>query len=563
MTHGKVNYKALGSSCEVYVRQLSPNSRQESRLIANFRRNTKPSAGFIVDLDYTFAVRTLVEMDVKFPGQSFYYRARGVVERRDKGTNPERPYRLGIRIIAMEKLDPTGVPMAPPKQKTLPYSALSEGDAPHISPQAAMPEMGPSGLGTDDVSPMPVSSTGGDEPPAQAQAASPGSSLSGESTELKLPKPREISELLTSLIGEPVAVSKNATKMIELDDMAVAGDYRGEDGSLFAVVVTDIALANWLGASLAMIPKGVAQKDLELLNISEEARENTQEIFNINTSVLNAPDLPHHRFGKLYFCLADEQPDDVRQLMEKHASRIDFDVEVPGYGGGQMAYLLGSWHRRGKEATAAVASDTAGEAEPPIEQPPVDSTASGAESANVEATPVEDSSAEKAAEKPRYQIQLPKPREISELLTNLVGEAVLVKAQKDQPLDVDDFVAVGDFLDDEGDPKGICAMDINLSNWVAAALAMIPKDVAKKDIENWKLSDESRENIQEIFNISASVFNKPTMPHLRFGALSVGLDGSLPAPITAIVENTAGRVDFSVEIPGYGNGILSCIFKAL
>ena len=537
MTYGKVNYKALGSSCEVYVRQLSPNSRSESRLISNLRRNSKPSAGFIVDLEYTFAVRTLVEMDVKFPGQSFYYRARGVVERSSRGADPTRPYRLGIRIIAMEKLDPTGVPMAPPKQKTLPYTAISGADA----PQAAMPKTALEQKPTvDEASPAPHGSS-------NQTAPSPVTVLSGESTDLKLPKAREISELLTSLIGEPVTVSKNQTEMISVDDIAVAGDYRGEDGTLFAAVVTDIALANWLGAALAMIPRGVAQKDLDTLKISDETRENTQEIFNINTSVLNGPDLPHHRFGKLYFCMGDEHPEDVGRLMEKCAARIDFDVEVPGYGGGRMAYLLAPWNREG----SAVASNEAPSAR--TEGEGIDPGA---------ASELEDESADEPSKAPNYRIALPKPREISELLTNLVGEAVVVKVQ-DKALDVDDFAAVGDFVDDDGDPKGICAMDINLSNWVAAALAMIPKDVVRKDIEGWKLSDESRENVQEIFNISASVFNKPTMPHLRFGSLSVGLDGDLPGPIMTIVNNMEERIDFSVEIPGYGGGILCCIFKAL
>lgn len=53
------------------------------------------------------------------------------------------------------------------------------------------------------------------------------------------------------------------------------------------------------------------------------------------------------------------------------------------------------------------------------------------------------------------------------------------------------------------------------------------------------------------------------MPHLRFGGLLVTLDGALPGQRQAIVDALEEWVDFSVEIPGYGSGIICCIMKTL
>ena len=546
MNNRIINYKILGPECEVYVRQRSP-SRSEARLVANYRKQTKPSAGFLVDLDYTFPLNTLVEMDVKFPGQSFYYRSRGIVEWHGQGNAAERPYRLGIRVLGMEKLDPSGVPITPPKRK-----AAATTTSRHAATSVPMHMAG---------APMETASPRAAENNAQARtaAAAAGSAAlaaKAGATTLKLPKTRELSELLTSLIGEKVEVTKSTTGELDIDDMAVAGDYKTEEGDVLAVVATDIGLANWLGAGLAMIPKEVAKKDVEGSKMSDETRENTQEIFNINTSILNGPNLPHLRFGALYFCFGDEQPASVRTLMENPAARADFTVDVPGYGTGTMSYLLAEWHPKPAEAAVGTAET---QFQMPAPQIAPDDSADIAAEAAAPAAAIESNT----PKTPHYKTVLPKPREVAELLTNLVGEKVDVKKKEDGPLDIDDIVAVGDFISDDQTPLGLCAMDINLANWVAAALAMIPKDVVKRDIEGWKLSEESRDNVQEILNISASIFNKPSMPHLRFGALHVTLDGPLPAPVQALIDADEERIDFNVEIPGYGGGIISCIMKRL
>jgi hypothetical protein len=533
MITGFTNFKTLGADCEVYVRRLSLQ-RTDNRLISNIRKVSRTSGGFVVELDSKLQVHTLVELDVKFPGQSHYYRSRGLVEWYAKSDNPKKPHKVGIRVIAMEKLDPAGAPMAAPKQRK---PAFTAGVSKRVEPTI------------DDVAEQ-----------AAARPASPAETkVIQRSTELKIPKLEEVSELFTSLIGEKIEVS-DAPRPMDTDDIAVVGAYKGEDGRMLSLIGADIALANRLGAALAMIPKEVAENDIELRIISDETCQNTQEIFNINTSVLNGLKIPHHRFVKLYNCFNDEQPSEVRALMGDPAARVDYTVGVPGYGSGRLCYLFAEWHP-GMENTAESSPPSPSQVVPEAQKPIAEKQADpGIDLAQTQfATP---EILKKAEAGPSFTPVPPKATEIAELFTNLVGDAVAVDVLKGNPPGGETFAAVGNFVTDDNHTVAICALDIKLANWSAAALAMIPKDVAKMDIDNVRLSDESRDNVQEILNISASVFNKPGMPHLRFGKLVIAMDNGLPSEYDAIIGSPTERRDFTVKIPNYGEGIMSCLLKS-
>ena len=79
-------------------------------------------------------------------------------------------------------------------------------------------------------------------------------------------------------------------------------------------------------------------------------------------------------------------------------------------------------------------------------------------------------------------------------------------------------------------------------------MAMVPNNVAEQDIANGKISEETQENLQEIMNIAASMFNKAGMPHTRFGTLYLTTEGELPEEILEILKAPSARADFNVEM---------------
>jgi hypothetical protein len=559
MTSGFSNFRHLGPDCEIYVRQISPQ-RSEHRLISNIRKVSLASAGFVVELDYTFQVHTLVEMDVKFPAQPYYYRSRGVIEWHAPGDDPSKPHKLGIRVFSMEKLDPSGMPMVlpPTRRKPAITPRISQKATPSFMQEKQSDVPPQDSVSYGDAPSYPPEAEQSVEPPPPEAPVEP-----KRFTELKIPKAKEVSEILTSLIGDPVEVRKTSEQM-NASDIAVLGTYMGEDNRLLSLTGADIALANWLGAALAMIPKEVAQKSVDEQSISDEVKENTQEIFNINTSVLNAPKIPHHRFSKLYDCFANEQPEEAKALTADPAARIDFIVEVPGYGTGRLCYLFSEWHPdQEEEGEKEVSKAPSAPPQAPAQTQVVNPEALDLPEEPKPSTPAApaEKETEKEAEK-AYTINPPKPREVAELFTNLVGEEVTAKLIESAPMPENEFAAIGNFVTDDDRLIVLCAMDIKLSNWAAAALAMIPKDVAQMDIEGAKLSDEAKDNVQEILNISASIFNKRGMPHLRFDKLLLTMDEPPPDEYKALSSSPAERVDFLVDIPGYGEGTMACMYKA-
>lgn len=560
MTSGFANFRHLGTDCEIYVRQISPQ-RSEHRLISNIRKVSLASAGFVVELDYSFQVHSLVEMDVKFPSQPYYYRSRGVIEWHAPSDNPSKPHKLGIRVFSMEKLDPSGMPMVLPPTQRKP--AITPRTSKKATP-SFMQEKQEDAQARDSASSAASASheKAPSYPPEPEQSVEPPPSEPSEPkrfTELKIPMAREVSEILTSLIGDPVEVKKTEEQM-EVSDIAALGTYMGEGDELLSLTGADISLANWLGAALAMIPKEVAQKSVEEHALSEEARENTQEILNINTSVLNAPNIPHHRFSTLYNCIENEQPEEVNELAADPTARIDFIVNVPGYGTGRLCYLFSEWHPEPEEEETDTPDNKSNEASAPAQTQVVNPE----ELDLPEEQKPEDASSSQAPEddeEKAYTINPPKPREVAELFTNLVGESVTAKTVEDSRMPEDEFAVMGNFVTDDDQLIVLCVMDIKLSNWAAAALAMIPQDVAKMDIDGKTLSDEAKDNVQEILNISASIFNKTGMPHLRFDKLVLTMNDAPPDEYNSLLSSPTERVDFLVDIPGYGEGTMACMFK--
>ncbi len=511
-----------------------PSKSSEYHLISNSRRRTKRSTGFVIELATAFPVGTLVELDLAFPGQSIKYRARGMISWISEGKDPARPYKVWILISKMEKLSPSGATVMMHGS-----GAAKQQPLPDMSNQAAQQVAAPATQQIAAPAAQQIAAPVVQQASIPAAAPVDDSASTSPDTGLEPPDGKDLAELLTSLVGEDVEVTKIDSAPLGQEDFIAVGDFIGDDSTLLDICALDAALANWLGAALAMIPKAAVEKDVKARRLSsDEIKENIQEIFNISISMFNKPDAPHHRFNQLYTPFSKSLPNEVQALVDNPVVRADFQVEVPKYGSGKFCYIGGS--------TGA----------PPAEQQDSGQQAPSPEPPSADAPPAEqeDSVEEKSARK------LPGSDDISELLTNLVGAEVNVKKTDRAPLEQSSFTAVGDFIGDDDALLAICVLDAALANRLGAALAMIPKAAVEGDIKAKRISsDEIKENVQEIFNISTSVFNKPEAPHYRFNRLYTPPADELPDNVQAFVDSPAARADFEVEIPGYGTGVI-CYF---
>ncbi len=562
MRVAEVNYRTVEPNSLIGVRPLSPNP-SDQRLIASKRRQ-RPSAGLIVNTFSYFKVGALVEVDLKFPGQDLYYRSKGMVSWVEKTDDPTYPFKLGILVFGMDKLDPDGISVArgdsdssPPsddlrqkmgnaKTAAIPASEILKQVADPASIEAAEVAGG--------------AETGGESPPVEAIAEKE-TAVEKPIEPPRLPRAKAVSELLAGLIGEEIPVTKAQGEPLEMSEFAVIADFITDRSELAAICVFDLAIANWLGAAIAMIPKGSVKEDVQSKRISPEVQENVQEICNICSSLFNQPELVHHKIRNFYNLKDLNPPDDVQALLRERANRVDFTVEVPGYGSGRMCVMAVAGQLIPQPAAEPVAEEVAKteEAVPSkraVEEP---SSATPPEPEDAgEPDPPPDEAKGTESQPPVEVSSLPKPNEVSELISSLLGDEVPVSKTEGELLTLEDFSVVGDYiLSESSQSVSVCALDLRLVNWLGSAIAMIPATAAKEDIGNKRISDEVKENIQEILNIAAAVFNKSDQAHHKFQTLFHPAEGELPDPVKKIIDQPAKRVDFDVDVPGYGSGKLS------
>ncbi len=155
---------------------------------------------------------------------------------------------------------------------------------------------------------------------------------------------------------------------------------------------------------------------------------------------------------------------------------------------------------------------------------------------------------------------LPSPQQIRELLADLLGrDAALSPAPPFAPGSDDASVAV--YVDDYLRITALVACDLPFSAYVGAALGLVPAAGAHEAVEGRTLPDGLRDNLYEVLNIAASMFNAPGADHLRLHELHpAGVP--LPPMVRAQTFTLGRREDVSVEIAGYGVGRLSVVLVA-
>ncbi len=129
--------------------------------------------------------------------------------------------------------------------------------------------------------------------------------------------------------GTPVPGGPKAPAMI--------GIYVTDDGKLHTACVCNYAMISFCGASLAMIPAGIAKDGLNG-QVPENILENFQEILNIFAQIINQPGRPHQSFKTLLKAAETGTPE-ITELLAKPAARLDVEVTVSNYGVGKMSVL--------------------------------------------------------------------------------------------------------------------------------------------------------------------------------------------------------------------------------
>ena len=158
-------------------------------------------------------------------------------------------------------------------------------------------------------------------------------------TTVVLPAAKDVKDMLSGLVGKPVAVNPGPpVTPTEKSPVSVAV-YVDPGMAINALCVMDLAASAYTAGALALLPPGGCQdaveEDGELSGLLAEA---LHEVVNVLSALFNIPGAPHSKLHRLYVP-GEDLPGDVAGMLANF-NRIDLVIEVPGYGKGGLSLVL-------------------------------------------------------------------------------------------------------------------------------------------------------------------------------------------------------------------------------
>ncbi|GAA1957761.1 hypothetical protein GCM10009798_16510 [Nocardioides panacihumi] len=156
---------------------------------------------------------------------------------------------------------------------------------------------------------------------------------------------------------------------------------------------------------------------------------------------------------------------------------------------------------------------------------------------------------------------LPLPKQIKDLLEGLLGRDVTLTPSAPFAPGPNAPASIAVYVDDSLRITSLVACDLKLSSYAGAALGLVPPGGAEAAVEAGGLTDTLAENLYEVLNIAASMFNAPGAEHLRLHELHPA-GAPMPPMVRAQALTLGRREDVTLEIAGYGAGRLSIVMVA-
>ena len=156
---------------------------------------------------------------------------------------------------------------------------------------------------------------------------------------------------------------------------------------------------------------------------------------------------------------------------------------------------------------------------------------------------------------------LPVPKEIRDLLLDLLDRPVEVSPNPPLAPSAANPCTLGVYVDDSLQVTAVIALDLRLSAHAGAAIGLVPAAAAQVAIEEGILTETLRDNLDEVLNVAASLFNVDGATHVRlYDVHHAGLP--VPGDVLARALTLGRREDLAVEVGGYGLGRLSVVLVA-
>lgn len=153
---------------------------------------------------------------------------------------------------------------------------------------------------------------------------------------------------------------------------------------------------------------------------------------------------------------------------------------------------------------------------------------------------------------------LPPTMLVRDALQDMLGRDVQVAPSEPWAPTLHDTGAIAVYVDDGYRLRALICCSLELSVALGAAIALIPPKAAASIVEEGRLTDDMAENLNEVLNILAALFNRRNAAHVKLYALHVPGE-SPPADLSAQLRAFGKRSDLKIEVAGYGGGHMSIV----
>ena len=153
---------------------------------------------------------------------------------------------------------------------------------------------------------------------------------------------------------------------------------------------------------------------------------------------------------------------------------------------------------------------------------------------------------------------LPVPYDVRTLLEELFGRPVEVRPGAPWAPLGGEKGTFALYVDDQSGVRAVGVCDLRFSAYAGAAIGLMPAHIAEAAVSDGVLDQMAQENLYEVLNICAALYNVEGATHLKLHqVLHVGAD--VAPQVQALSAVLGRRLDLLVDINGYGSGRLSFV----
>ncbi len=144
--------------------------------------------------------------------------------------------------------------------------------------------------------------------------------------------------LLEDLLARPVEVYVATPWTPDPDEEATFAVYADVSLRVRSTVMADLALSAYLGSSIALRPVHHARRAITGRQLTDELRENLDEVLDICAAPQNGGSIPRTTLYRVHHA-GENRPDWVARLGAVVGRRLDLVVRISGYGAGRLSFV--------------------------------------------------------------------------------------------------------------------------------------------------------------------------------------------------------------------------------